>query len=85
MRALNTLIKINANISQVDGKFGTVYNTHTQSINNVSIKGKALMERGERGIKRAADRPKIIIISFTLNDVEVRGPVDDSTKNGRQL
>ena len=28
--ALNTLIKINADISQVDGMFGTVYNTHTE-------------------------------------------------------
>lgn len=49
VRGLNTLIKINADISQVDGMFGTVYNTH--SINNVStcrcIKVKALMERGE--------------------------------------
>lgn len=49
VRGLNTLIKINASISQVDGMFGTVHNTH--SMNNVStfrcIKVKALMERRE--------------------------------------
>lgn len=55
--AWNTLIKTNADISQVDGMFGTVYNT--QSINNMStcrcIKVRALMKRGEE-MKRATDR-----------------------------
>lgn len=50
VRALNILIKINAQIWQADGMFGTVYNILT--VNNigsgkcVAIKVKGLMERG---------------------------------------